>query len=232
MVSETLNPAPFPTGHGHREPIMAGSMAFMRSWRLWQLSPARTNASQPTPTPHSHALPCCHVLSMPRAPCTLCPPPLSLPFPPPILSDTAFTLSRYPVPLSLPTALPLHPASPAGRFTHRVPQTGSNACLGFPLIDTNPSSLYALLSMKTTRQWETPPPARPLPTPCVAGGTARKRKALLLGTASLPLAVLSPTYVTSTCHLQHMRLAVCCAITPRGRSRVPCLEWMPARLGR
>jgi len=84
---------------------------------------------------HSHALPCCHVLClMHTAPL---PSSLSPSLPPSSQIHPAFTLSRYPVPLSLPTALPLHPASPAGRFTHRVPQTGSNARLGFPLINTH-----------------------------------------------------------------------------------------------
>lgn len=203
MVSKTLDPVPFPTGH---ENLMAQwLMASWRSWRLWQPSPARTNASQPTPTPHSHALPCCHVLSMPRASCTLRPLPSSLS--PSSQIHPAFTLSRYPVPLSLPTALPLHPASPAGRFTHRVPQTGSNARLGFPLINTNPLSITAFAPSMPLGHEDYPPVGNTTVRQTVSNPMRCRRNCTETESPftwnGLIAACRSRTYVTSTCHLQH-----------------------------
>ena len=89
--------------------------------------------------------------------------------------------------------------------------------------------------MKTTRQWETPPSARPLPhaLPAELHGNGKPFYSERPH-CRLPFAYICNFDVSSTTRAsrQATRLAVCSAITLRGRSRVPWFEWMPARLGR
>ena len=176
--------------------------------------------------------------SMPRASCTA--PPLPLPSPHPL----RYTLHLpYPVPLSLPTALPLHPASPAGRFTHRVPQTGSSACFGFPLIDINPSLMAHLHPLCPLEHEDYPPVGNAAVRQTVANPMRCRRNCTEtenpftwngLFAACRSFAYICNFDVSSTTRTsrQAVGLVVCYAITLRGRSRVLCLEWIPARLGR
>ena len=189
--------------------------------------------------PHSpprHPIPM--LCSMPRASCTA--PPLPLPSPHPL----RYTLHLpYPVPLSLPTALPLHPASPAGRFTHRVPQTGSSACFGFPLIDINPSLMAHLHPLCPLEHEDYPPVGNAAVRQTVANPMRCRRNCTEtenpftwngLIAACRSFAYICNFDVSSTTRTsrQAVGLVVCYAITLRGRSRVLCLEWIPARLGR
>ena len=227
MASETLDPVPFPTGHGHQNRSwLNGVMALMATI-------ARRNECLPQhPTPM--------LCSMPRASCTT-PPPLFSPLPSPILSDT---------PCIYPTLSRSHCRPPfhfiphtSGTFAHRVPQTGSSACFGFPLIDTNPSLMARSHPLCPLEHEDYPPVGNAAVRQTVANPMRCRRNCTEtenpftwngLIAACRSFAYICNFDVSSTTRTsrQAVGLAVCYAITLRGRSRVLCLEWMPARLGR